>query len=587
MKWFHNLKIGTKLLSAFVLVALIAGVVGVTGILNMNAIRDAGTEMYQLNTLPLEQIGNARVAYQRIRVNLRDLLVERGRKDRTAYVDSIKEADQQLTAALSDFEKTLRTEKGSREIARFREAHAKFAPIQEKIIELAVSNREDEALATLRDATPLAVAIDQSLEKLGEMKVALAVAKSRQNEVVASRAQWTMILFIALGIILAIGLGLWIARIISKPVSGLMEGAQQIARGDLNVRVAVSSRDEIGVLAEAFRTMAGNINEVMTNINAAAEQVAAGAKQVSDSSMALSQGATEQASTIEELSAVIEEISSQTRQNAENAGQANELAETAQVNASQGNEQMNGMLRAMEEINEASGNISKIIKVIDEIAFQTNILALNAAVEAARAGQQGKGFAVVAEEVRNLAARSADAAKETTALIEGTIKKVEGGTKIANNTAEALDRIVADVGKVTRLVGEIAIACREQATGIAQVNQGVMQVSQVVQTNSATSEETAASSEELSGQANLLREQVGKFTLQRNRRSGLEEIRPELLEMLEKMHQQQNAAERPAAPAGNGKAAPENLPAAAPAGFGKYGVAAAASKNIDNGEIPF
>jgi methyl-accepting chemotaxis protein len=253
--------------------------------------------------------------------------------------------------------------------------------------------------------------------------------------------------------------------------------------------------------------------------------------------MALSQGATEQASSIEELTASIEEISAQTKLNAQNATQAKNLAETAKDNAVQGNSRMKEMLKAMGEINDASGNISKIIKVIDEIAFQTNILALNAAVEAARAGQHGKGFAVVAEEVRNLAARSANAAKETTDMIEGSIKKVEDGTKIANETASALDKIVEGVTDAASLVSDIATASDNQATGIAQVTQGLAQVSQVVQTNSATSEESAAASEELSSQAELMKEQVDRFKLKKNTSAyhRNEELSPEVLKMLEDM----------------------------------------------------
>jgi methyl-accepting chemotaxis protein len=207
------------------------------------------------------------------------------------------------------------------------------------------------------------------------------------------------------------------------------------------------------------------------------------------------------------------EIGAQTGHSAENAAQANNLANQAVKSATAGNQQMEEMIVAMGEINAAGQSISKIIKVIDEIAFQTNLLALNAAVEAARAGQHGKGFAVVAEEVRNLAGRSAKAASETSELIEGSVEKTANGTRIAERTAESLAGIVLEVGKVNDLIAEIATASNEQAQGVSQINTGLQQIDQVIQQNTATAEESAATSEELSGQAAELKNQLQRFSL--------------------------------------------------------------------------
>ena len=288
-----------------------------------------------------------------------------------------------------------------------------------------------------------------------------------------------------------------------------VEDARAIADGDLTKYLhVINDRD---VLGNALLDMIHNLHRVISAISAAADQVASGAALVADSSFALSQGATVQASSIQQLTASLSEIGSQTNENAKNAEKANELAQKAKEFAAAGNEHMQDMLKAMDEINTSSANISKIIKVIDDIAFQTNILALNAAVEAARAGQNGKGFAVVAEEVRNLAARSANAARETADLIEGSMDKVAIGTKIAANTAEALANIVEQIDRAADLISSIAAASGQQAAAIEQVNSGIQQVSQVVQTNAATSEESAAAAEELSSQANQLKEAISVF----------------------------------------------------------------------------
>lgn len=290
---------------------------------------------------------------------------------------------------------------------------------------------------------------------------------------------------------------------------------KEMSDGNMDVDIRTQYRGNFVELKDSINHIVNSLNKVLFDINMSADQVASGTRQVSDGSQEISQGATEQASSIEELTATISQIAAQTKQNALNSNEANDLSRKAMDDALSGNAKMREMLQSMDDINTSSEDIYKIIKVIDDIAFQTNILALNAAVEAARAGIHGKGFAVVAEEVRNLAARSANAAKETTSLIEDSIKKVEAGTKIAKDTAEALENIVSGVEKAVDLVGDITAASNEQASGVAQVNNGIEQLSSVVQTNSATAEESAAASEELSSQADILKEMVGQFSLRK------------------------------------------------------------------------
>ncbi len=288
---------------------------------------------------------------------------------------------------------------------------------------------------------------------------------------------------------------------------------QLIGEGDLSQEIRAYYHGDFNAAKLVINSITTSLSGFMKEIDDSAEQVNAGAVQISDGGQALAQGTTEQASSIQELTASIEEVAAETKRNANNANEANQRAQEVRNNAEVGNAQMSKMVSAMVEINESSKNISKIIKVIDDIAFQTNILALNAAVEAARAGQHGKGFAVVAEEVRTLAARSAEAAKQTTGLIEGSIDKVAAGTRIADETAESLVEILNEIEKVTGLVGNIARASNDQAAEIAQITKGIEQVSVVVQSNSATAEESAASAEELSGQAEILKQMISSFKL--------------------------------------------------------------------------
>ena len=392
--------------------------------------------------------------------------------------------------------------------------------------------------------------VDYSLEKLQQ-------EKERQAKTLAAASSSSLRNNSLMGILCIILTWLtvvWLLRaLVVSPVKKVKEVLNEIARGHLRTRLHLTQKDELGdmartldelsdsleteviaslrklangdltfdvqprdesdILRHSLRHLGEDLNQMIVQVVSASQQIESGSIQVSDSAQTLSQGATESAASLEEISSSMAVIGQQTTQSSDNAHQANQLAKDASDAASTGNQQMEEMLNAMSDINSAGQNISKIIKVIDEIAFQTNLLALNAAVEAARAGQHGKGFAVVAEEVRNLAARSAKAAKETAELIESSVEKTVRGTAIAERTSTALDEIVSSITKVTDLVSEIAAASSEQAQGINQISIGLQQIDSVVQQTTANAEESAATSEELSSQTAHLNSILSRFKL--------------------------------------------------------------------------
>lgn len=572
-KLFENLKISQKLTFGFLFVALLGIAVGIVGIFNMISMNNSREETYNQCTLGIVYSSGAENAFNNVRTAIRNLYIYYD-TDKEQYVEEIAANVDSVQTQLDSYSKTLSDSQDQENYDKAKTVYETYEKTIDEIMQAAESGATRENILTLINsaATKAQDAFD-TFEDVVNYNNFSAQENITASKASASIAMIIMIIVIAVSFVISLLLSFYISGIISKPMQKFAAFAELLAVGDIDsskvlnkddlklkyrkdeigtlalsfnkvmestaeqarktaaiaegdLTTSITVRSEFDVMGKALSDLVAKFHGLLDSIVLSADQVNAGAKQVADSSTALSQGATEQASSVEELSASMEEITSQTTQNAKNAQKTNTLTINIQKDANSGNVQMVEMLRAMDEINTSSVSISKIIKVIDDIAFQTNILALNAAVEAARAGSAGKGFAVVAEEVRNLAGKSAQAAKETTELIETSMKKVNAGTNIAKETAGALSKIVEGVSQAGELVGAIASASNEQAAALEQINQGITQISQVVQSNAASAEESAAASEELSAQSDSLKNYVSVFKLKENSFVGENESTP-------------------------------------------------------------
>ena len=552
-----NMKISARLIVGFLIAVLISSCAGVAGLFLLKTTDESYSAALVDYGFAQGDIGNLGRAFQSQRTTVLYSATAVNAVSKAEYAQTLIADEAKIDTYMLAVKGALGSELGQKMYANLESVLAKYRATRDATISKMVMGETDANITLVRnECAEVTKELSGILDTMISDKSRIGTEKSVQLTKTSELLMLIMFSILVAGFIVSMLIAIYIARTISKPIRIVEQAANELAQGNYDITVDYKAKDEIGALCVSMGTMISTtksvINDIvrslgemadgnfdltaeaeyvgvydrilkamdkitadlsytMTQINQSSEQVSGGSDQVSSGAQALSQGATEQASSIEELSATIAEISEQIKKNAGNAQEARKKSISASDEVVASNRKMQDMIGAMADISGKSAEISKIIKTIEDIAFQTNILALNAAVEAARAGAAGKGFAVVADEVRNLAGKSAEAAKSTTALIEETVKAVENGTHIADDTANALALVVTGTQEVTELIGNIADASSEQATSVTQVTLGVDQISSVVQTNSATAEESAASSEELSGQAAMLKSLVSKF----------------------------------------------------------------------------
>ena len=514
MKWFLDLKIATKLILSFGAVLVLTAALGVSAIFSMARINTASTDL-SVNWMP------SVLAAMSMRSDVSDF-----RRWELAHMLAAQDADmvqnetrmtetQARLKADGDNYRRLISEPGEKEaFERFLALNDEFMRLHATMLSLSREMKKEEARALAVGPSAKVMAdMMATLDKLVAINTDGGVRSSASADATYAASRASVIGLLVGIVVIGMLLALWVARSVARPLIAAVGVARQVAAGDLTAHIVVRSQDETGQLMHALKDMNASLQNLVGQVRSGTDTIATASSQIAAGNQDLSSRTEEQASSLEETASSMEELTSTVKQNADNARQANTMALTSSSIAIEGGKVVSEVVGTMASINASSRKIVDIIAVIDGIAFQTNILALNAAVEAARAGEQGRGFAVVATEVRNLAQRSAAAAKDIKVLIGDSVEKVEAGSKLVDQAGRTMDDIVASITRVTDIMSEITAASSEQSAGIEQVNQAIAQMDQVTQQNAALVEEAAAAAESMQEQAASLSAVVSIFKL--------------------------------------------------------------------------
>jgi len=520
MNWFTNLKVSHKLIGGFMMVALIGATIGTIGIIKAGQINDLATEMYELQVVGLRHSAQATLDLSSSNRAIRTAMLAESAAEREASLNDLAKRLDNTEIAMNEAEQRFITADGKALVAKAREAFAKYkTAVNQTADELRKEPVADTRQSTSRlfsSVRPLANEAEANMLRLMEVKKDNADRLNDETDLIYAHIRTLLLVLTFGGVVFGVALGLFISRNLTRQLGGeprdVAAAADAIASGDLSTHIDTSHAAQ-GSVVSAMHMMQSSLRKVVQTVRTSSESIATGSRQIATGNLDLSARTEQQASALEETASSMEELTSTVKHNANNAQNAKEMAATASTVALEGGEVVAQVVDTMSSINESSRKMADIISVIDGIAFQTNILALNAAVEAARAGEQGRGFAVVATEVRNLAQRSAAAAKEIKTLIEDSVDKVTIGARLADQAGTTMSGIVENAGKVTSIIGEISAASMEQTAGIEQINQAIMQMDDVTQQNASLVEEAAAASRALQDQADALAQIVSIFNL--------------------------------------------------------------------------